>query len=103
MIEPISLERAKQHLRVVTDDDDALIEALITAAREHAEHYQNRVFVSDDAEIEVEVPGELERAAMLLLVGHLYENREAVNIGNIVTEVPVGIKSLLYFNRKVPL
>ena len=35
------------------------------------------------------------KQAVLLLVGHLYENREAVNIGNIGTEVPMGFKALL--------
>lgn len=103
MTEPITLEEAKQHLRVVTDDDDALIGNLIPAAREYAENYQNRIFASDDPEVEVEVPGALEKAAMLLLIGHLYENREAVNIGNTTTEVPLGVKNLLYFNRKVPV
>lgn len=35
------------------------------------------------------------KAAMLLLIGHLYAHREAVNFGNIVTEVPLGMEYLL--------
>lgn len=35
------------------------------------------------------------RAALLLLIGHLYENREAVVIGTISSEVPLGVKMLL--------
>jgi len=35
------------------------------------------------------------RAAMLLLIGHLYANREAVNVGNIVTTVPLAVDALL--------
>lgn len=35
------------------------------------------------------------RHAMRLLIGHLYENREAVNVGNIVSEMPFAIKALL--------
>jgi len=35
------------------------------------------------------------RAAMLLMIGHLWENREAVNVGNIVTELPLGVTALL--------
>lgn len=35
------------------------------------------------------------KAALFLLTAHLYETREAVNVGNIVTEVPFGVKSLL--------
>lgn len=103
MAEPVTLERAKQHLRVVNNDEDALITSYITAAREYAEKYQNRVFVSSDPEVKPETPGELEKAAMLLIIGHLYENREAVNIGGAAIEVPLGVKSLLTFNRKWPV
>jgi len=35
------------------------------------------------------------RGALLLLVGHLYENREAVNVGNIVTKMPLSAEALL--------
>lgn len=35
------------------------------------------------------------RSAMLLMLGHLYENREAVNVGNIITQFPLGVQSLL--------
>lgn len=103
MPEPIALERAKQHLRVVTDDEDGLISAYITAAREYAEKYQNRVFVSDEPDADIETPGELEKAAMLLIIGHLYENRETVVAGSTVAEVPLGAKSLLTFNRRWPV
>jgi uncharacterized phiE125 gp8 family phage protein len=33
--------------------------------------------------------------AMRLLVGHFYENREAVNVGNMVTELPLAVDVLL--------
>ncbi len=32
---------------------------------------------------------------MKLLIGHLYSNREAVNIGGSVSEVPFAVDSLL--------
>lgn len=35
------------------------------------------------------------KQAILLLVGHYYDNREIVNVGNNVTELPYGIKALL--------
>lgn len=36
------------------------------------------------------------KAAIKLMVGHLYENREAVNVGNIVTPLPLAVESLLW-------
>ena len=35
------------------------------------------------------------KQAILLLVGHWYENRETVNIGNITTEIPMTVEFLL--------
>jgi uncharacterized phiE125 gp8 family phage protein len=40
------------------------------------------------------VPESVKRA-VLLLVGHLYENREAVNVGNIVNTLPFTVDALL--------
>jgi uncharacterized phiE125 gp8 family phage protein len=40
------------------------------------------------------VPAALKHA-MHLLIGHWYANREAVNVGNITTELPLGAKALL--------
>lgn len=33
--------------------------------------------------------------AMLLLIGHWFENREGVNVGNIITEFPLAYRSLV--------
>lgn len=35
------------------------------------------------------------KTALLLYVGFMYENREAVNIGNITSELPLGVDALL--------
>ena len=42
--EPVTLTEAKAWLRVSTTDDDTLINALITAARQFGEKYCNRIF-----------------------------------------------------------
>lgn len=45
-----------------------------------------------------EMPDTL-RSAMLLMVGHWYENREAVVVGTIATPLPMAVDSLLYMNK----
>lgn len=50
-IEPITLEEAKQHMRVDGNDDDSLISALITAARQRAEEYTKRAFITQSWEL----------------------------------------------------
>lgn len=41
------------------------------------------------------------RAAALLLIGHWYANREAVNVGNITSELPIAVAALLAPFRRV--
>lgn len=45
-----------------------------------------------------EVPDGL-RAAILLLVGNLYEHREATVAGSVITDVPFGVEALLWQHR----
>jgi uncharacterized phiE125 gp8 family phage protein len=170
--EPITLADAKVHLRVEVGftDDDALITALITAAREFAEHYTGRALAPQTLELALDafpldnieligspvtsittvkyidvvgveqtlssalytlndygVSAGIEqaynspwpdtqavanavkvryvagytaipktvRAAMLLMIGDFYENRQETITGTIVQEVKTGVKALL--------
>ena len=106
MTEPITLAEAKSHLRVTFEDDDSYITALITAARQYAENYQNRVYVdttdSDGNAVTAETMPALEKAACLLLIGHWYETRTAVT-DKAMAEVSIGARDLLNFRRNVPL
>lgn len=63
-----TLAEAKQHLRVMHNEDDQFIERLIEAAQGHVEHY-----LSHDMPEPMPAPI---GAAILLLVSDLYENRE---------------------------
>jgi uncharacterized phiE125 gp8 family phage protein len=170
--EPLTTAEAKLHLRVDVSDDDAIIAALITAAREFAEHYTGRALAPqtlemgvhcfpsswrdsidldmppvasvtsvkylDAAGVEQTVPAadytlssygdarcvtldyglywpitqdvpdavriryvtgyttlpKAARAALLLVIGHLYENREAVSALKL-DEIPMGARALL--------
>lgn len=51
---------------------------------------------------EGECPPELQ-SAVLLMLGHLYMNREAVNVGNLVTDLPLAVEWLCnpYCRRRV--
>lgn len=177
--EPVHLDEVRDHLRVDITDDDTLIEALITAAREYVEQASRRALVTqtwrynldqfpaaDEIELprpplksvtsityrdsdgtthtlassvyEVDTdsqPGRVRLAygedwpsdtlaetnpvritfvagygdaddvpkrwkqAILLLVGHWYENREAVMVGSIPREIPFAVESLINLDR----
>lgn len=181
-IEPVTLDEAKLHLRVDNDDENTLIEALIKAAREYAEVFQNRAYITQTWELWLDnwpkwaeypyfrlprsplqtvesikyydsdggehvvtdyivddiseparvipagdswpnvslrkangiaitfkagygddaasVPASIKQA-LLLLVGHWYENRENVVLGAAVQEMPFAAKTLLWQERIV--
>ena len=68
------------------------------AARRMAENYINRKLYED--KVPESDPDGLSIAddillALMLLVGHWFENREPVNVGNTVTTFPFGFESLL--------
>lgn len=65
----ITLEQAKQHLRIDHDDEDAAITAMIDAATGAALDYLNQDSMPDP------VPAPV-TGAILLQVADLYENRE---------------------------
>ena len=69
----LTLEEVKRHCRIDHNDEDALIEALMTTATAACADYLNM----DAADLVVAVPAPVKSAA-LLLVGTLYEQRESV-------------------------
>lgn len=170
-VEPVSLETVKLHLRIDTDDEDALLDVYIKAAREQAEGLARRAFLLqtleavydawpaslvlplprpplvsvtsvkyyDNDNVEAtwtdylvdtrsepgaihfdslpgtallgsgglavrytagygdtpdEVPAEL-RQALLMIVGHWYENREQSISGTTIADVPNGPRQIL--------
>lgn len=102
--EILTLAEVKTHLRVGSDtSEDSLITTYITAAREYVEGYQNRIYLSTDEEVTAETMTGIEKAACLLLIGHWYENRQAVVLGTPPSEVPFAVKALLDIRRKVPV
>lgn len=49
--EPVSLSEAKAHMRIVVNEEDALITSLIAAARRHCERIARRAFVTRTLEV----------------------------------------------------
>lgn len=81
----VSLTLAKAHLRVEHNDEDDLIQHYIDAAMAWVVRY-----TGDNYDVYII---ELEQA-QLLLIGHWYETREAVNIGGSVAEIPFAVEAL---------
>lgn len=95
----VDIDLVKKHLRVDFDDDDMEIAAYQAAAENIvAETLDRSVFVSpevaptDDDGTAIELPAAV-TAAILLMTGHLYKNRESV--GEAQVELPMTIKYLL--------
>ena len=76
MAEPLTLEETKEYLRIDSNNEDILIASLITVAKEHCENYLQ-------ASLPEEVPMPVKQA-LLILIGHFYEERAGESIPNVV-------------------
>ncbi|WP_299259763.1 head-tail connector protein [uncultured Kushneria sp.] len=105
----LDLETMKQHLRLETDfdDDNDLLDIYAGAAKRHVENYTDRTLYATDQQAGYfDDPKALLldddiTTAMLLLVGHWYENREAVTPGVSITETPMAVPMLLWPHRRL--
>lgn len=90
---PLSLELAKAHLRVGDDTSlDGLIEQYLEMAFAIAEDYTNRNLRQEfSAE---SLPASI-RAAILLILGTLFDNEADVLVGRSATELPLTAEKLL--------
>lgn len=91
----INPEAAQKHLRVDSITDEIFI--YIGAAEEYAQQFLNRRIY--DCEVPDEdatgiASNELIEAGILLILGHLYENRETVTSVN-MSSIPMGALNLL--------
>lgn len=81
----VTLERAKEHLRVTSDEEDALITLYIEAAGENIKDFLNRPVPEGSFSAQ---------AAALLMIGDMYENREAQILADSVNENPAVLRFL---------
>lgn len=93
----LTLEQARMHLRVDPDaDDDADIQMAVDAAKAIVSDYLRRPVPWVDAAGEaVSVPSSVVAAAQLIL-GELYENREAG-----ASPLSSGVRFLLWPHRNI--
>ena len=89
----VDLAAAKAHCRVEHDGDDVAITAMIAAASGHLQ--------SIGVDMSSPVPAAVEHA-VLMLVGHFYEHREAVSDVKRVA-VDIGVDRLVQPYREVHL
>lgn len=92
----VTLAEAKLHLRAATsvtspDPDNDLIQAYIDAAEEHVRVYLDRQKIPSNAAI---------KAAVLLLVGDLYQNREGATFEEL-KENPAVTRLLFPYRRNL--
>ncbi|MDX0014789.1 head-tail connector protein [Sinorhizobium meliloti] len=96
----VDLATAKRHLRVLHSDDDAEIELYTSAAEDIVVEYLDRVVLpegetlpaDDDTAMHVK-PSIV--AAILLMLGDLYENREADREQKSDAVMPPSVRALL--------
>jgi hypothetical protein len=95
----LDLATVKLHLRVDDAAEDALIGIYVTAAEEFAMQFLGRTIYEDEAAQGTDTDGVVInpaiQAALLLIVGHLYANREDVLAGVSVAQLPHGSQYLL--------
>ena len=90
----LPIELIRKHLRLDYEDEDDLIDLYAESALAWA-----LWFCDNPKLVEInDFPASF-KAALLLLIGHSYANREAVVVGTITAEVPMAVESLLWSSR----
>lgn len=92
-LELLPIGTIRQHLRVDHESEDGLIELYAESALAWALWYCDnpKLIALED------FPASF-KAALLLLIGHSYANREAVVVGS-AAEMPMAVESLLWSTR----
>ena len=76
MAEPLTLTEIKEYLRIDGEEENSLLASLLLAAKEHCENYLQAILPS-------EIPTPVKQA-LLILVGHFYEQRVGEDIPKVV-------------------
>lgn len=94
----VTLADAKAHLNLTDDADDALVTRLIVTAQQWLESQLGYTLADryppTGSPAVSTVPAPLDHG-VLLMVGHLYENREASVVGVSATPIPFGVSDIV--------
>lgn len=90
----VTVDEVKTHLRIQQDEEDAYLAGLIAQAQAAAEDFCRVSFA--------EAAPEPARLAVLLMVGHCYENRDTPNREAYLT-MRMAFENLLYPYRDLTL
>ncbi|MDY7070543.1 hypothetical protein PshuTeo2_05650 [Pseudomonas hunanensis] len=93
-LELLPIGTIRQHLRVDHEDEDELIELYAESALAWSLWYCDNPKLTQVSDFKASF-----KTAMLLLIANSYANREAVALGTISTELPLGVESLLWSSR----
>lgn len=93
----IELEDIKQHLMIEHDMDDYLLltyeEAAVDAVKTHCNVKSIEELYTEDGELSPTI-----RQAILVLIGHFYQNREVITYGA-PTSIPFAFEYLISLNQ----
>lgn len=95
-LEPITLDKAKAHLKVLHEDEDGIIEDYIASARARCEVLTGLTLTHDEGEDPPEINPTILQA-MRLLIGSAYHDRDGLELWSIRTETTV--QNLLFNAR----
>ena len=99
----IDIDIVKNHCRIEPDfnDDDNLLAIYTNSAARYVEKWTRRtIYKAETDEGYAEDEDHLlltddVKSAMLLLIGHWYESREAVTLGQAVSTIPFAVEAIL--------
>lgn len=97
-------DQAIAHCRADPVEDAALIDIYLSAAVAAAQDFLGAAIYADAEAAAGDANGVIAdgavRAAILLICGHLYANREAVVVGSTAVDLPLGAHDLLRPKRR---
>ncbi len=101
-----TVEELQHQCRIDGDHDDSLLTIYCGAARKSVEKFINRPLfdrdVPEDCSDGIIITDDI-KLAIMMMVGHWYENRVPVEVGSAVNEVPFTVQFLLNPYRIIPL